>query len=213
MAKAGQVSRVRRQAEENTTAGRLITAAIESLLHEGFAGASARVIARRAGCNQALVFYHFGTVTNLLLAALDETSRRRMERYGQAVGAVSTVAELVQVAGQIYREDLDAGHITVLSELISGASSVPGLGAEVSQRVIPWIDFSEAAVTRVLGVSLIGELLPARDLAYAIVALYLGVEMLSHLNGDRTSAESLFALGGRLSQILGPMAGSPPPSE
>jgi AcrR family transcriptional regulator len=31
----------------------------------GFAGASAREIARRAGCNQAQVFYHFGSVNDL----------------------------------------------------------------------------------------------------------------------------------------------------
>jgi AcrR family transcriptional regulator len=44
----------------------------------GFAGASAREIARRADCNQALVFYHFGSVTELLLAGLDDVSTRRL---------------------------------------------------------------------------------------------------------------------------------------
>lgn len=34
---------------------------------QGFARASARAIAGRAGCNQALVFYYFESVTNLLL--------------------------------------------------------------------------------------------------------------------------------------------------
>ena len=61
----------------------LIDGAIEALREVGFAGASAREIARRSGCNQALVFYHFGSVNELLLAALDDISTRRLEAYQQ----------------------------------------------------------------------------------------------------------------------------------
>ena len=57
----------------------LVAATIEALGKQGFSGTSAREIARRAGCNQGLVFYHFGTVTNLLLAALDEVSSLRLD--------------------------------------------------------------------------------------------------------------------------------------
>ena len=59
--------------------------AVAALNEEGFAGASAREIARRAGCNQGLVFYHFGSVANLLLAALDEVSETRRRHYQAAV--------------------------------------------------------------------------------------------------------------------------------
>jgi AcrR family transcriptional regulator len=202
MAKAGRVSAIARSSHEGTAA-RLIEAAIQSLQHDGFAGASARAIAGRAGCNQALIFYHFGSVTNLLLAALDQTSRQRMERYGPAVESASTLGELITVAGVIYREDLEAGHIAVLAELIAGASATPGLGVEVSRRVTPWIDFVQATLQRVLATTPFAQLLPARESAYAIVALYLGVEMLSHLDDDRALAESLLAAGTRLSATLG----------
>ena len=47
-------------------AARIVEAAIETLKTEGFAGASARAIARTGGFNQALVFYHFGSVNELL---------------------------------------------------------------------------------------------------------------------------------------------------
>ncbi len=63
----------------------LVRGAVAALIEEGFAGASAREIARRAGCNQGLVFYHFGSVANLLLAALDEVSETRRRRYQAAV--------------------------------------------------------------------------------------------------------------------------------
>ncbi len=45
------------------TRAALIEAAIAALHESGFARASARRTAQRAGCNQALVFYHFGSVT------------------------------------------------------------------------------------------------------------------------------------------------------
>ena len=72
-AKRGVGSRSSTGSEETRRA--LVRGAIEALRDEGFSGASAREIARRAGCNQGLVFYHFGSVTNLLLAALDEVER------------------------------------------------------------------------------------------------------------------------------------------
>ena len=46
-----------------------------------FAGASARAIAREGSFNQALIFYHFASVRNLLLAVLDLISERRMSEY------------------------------------------------------------------------------------------------------------------------------------
>ena len=59
MAKSGTVSKLRSAGAGGTgdTRQALVRAAIETLKSEGFAGASARAIAGRAGCNQGLVFY------------------------------------------------------------------------------------------------------------------------------------------------------------
>ena len=76
----------------------LVRAAVAALKEEGFAGASARAIARRAGCNQGLVFYHFGSVANLLLAALDEVSETRRVHYQAAVDGADGIGELVEAA-------------------------------------------------------------------------------------------------------------------
>ena len=48
----------------------LIDAAVETLRDHGYAGASARIVADRAGVNQGLIFYHFGSVADLLLAKM-----------------------------------------------------------------------------------------------------------------------------------------------
>ena len=203
MAKSGTASTVvtRDSSRSAGTRTRLIDAAIETLKTEGFAGSSARAIAECASVNQGLIFYHFGSVANLLLAALDTVSVRRMEQYGAAVEHVGSPTELVDVATAIFREDLDAGYVAVLVEMIAGASSTPGLGPEVSARLGPWFAFAEQAVTATLGPSL-ESVLPPGDLAYGIVALYLGLEMLTHLDGDSGRALGLFAHAKNLAALL-----------
>lgn len=206
MARPGASGRIgtRAPAELSDTQRELVEAAIHSLAEDGFARTSARAIARRAGCNQALVFYHFGSVANLLLAALDETSRRRLERYRHGVTAASGLTELVDTAAAVYREDLDAGHIAILAEMIAGAPSTPGLGSEVAARIAPWIGFTEAAVSGALDATPLGQALPSGEIAYAIVALYLGMELLAHLDGDRAPAEALFTAARNLAALADP---------
>ncbi len=202
------------------TRRQLVDAAVETLKEDGFAGASARAIAERAGSNQGLIFYHFGSVTNLLLAALDDVSAARLHQYGEAVDRVGSLGELVEVATDVFRNDLDAGHITVLVEMIAGASSVPGLGAEVAERIQSWQAFARSAIADALGRTSVGSVLPAGDIAHAVVALYLGLEMLSHLDGDRQPALELFALAGRFAGLLENVSApsatttdAPPPEE
>jgi AcrR family transcriptional regulator len=193
------------------TREQLVEAAIETLKADGYAGSSARAIAERAGLNQGLIFYHYGSVANLLLAALDAVSARRMEHYGAAVAEVASASELVDVAMSIFREDLDAGYVTVLVEMIAGASSTPGLGPEVSARLGPWFEFARGALGTIVGGSPLESVLPGEDVAYAVVALYLGLEMLTHLDGDPTRALRLFVHAKTMASLLEAL--SPPPKE
>lgn len=192
------------------TKQQLVRAAIESLQEDGFVGASARAIGRRGDLNPSLIFYHFGSVNDLLLAALDETSRQRMERYEEAVRDVDDLSSLIGVAAEIYREDLESGHITVLAEMIAGASSVPDLGPEIASRMEPWVQFAEAAIGRVLKDTPMAQVLPVRDIAFAVVSLYLGIELVTHLDGDRSRTDSLFAVAGMAGSLLAPLLGGNP---
>jgi AcrR family transcriptional regulator len=211
MAKAGTSSRVVETGTGRSADTRrvLVEAAIETLKDAGYAGASARAIAERAGSNQGLVFYHFGSVANLLLAALDAVSADRLERYTEAVAAVGSPTELVDVAADIFSQDLDAGYVTVLVEMIAGASSTPGLGSEVAARIGPWFEFAQAAIETTFDRSPLGAVIPAGDVAYGVVALYLGLEMLSHLNGDRAPAVALFSHAKNLAGLLAALGGPP----
>src|ERR687885_837115 len=101
------------------TRGRILEATLETLRTVGFAGATSRAIARAAGVNQALLFYHYGSLDALLLAALDRTSEERLERYRAAVAEAETPEELAAVLGRVYAEDRDSGHMTVVAQMIA----------------------------------------------------------------------------------------------
>ncbi len=215
MAKSGTPGRMTTEEGSRSSGTRraLVEAAVATLKEEGFAGASARAIAARAGCNQALVFYHFGSVVRLLLAALDAVSAERLERYRHAAEQVHSPTELARVAAAIFTEDLDTGDATVLAEMIAGASSTPSLGPEVAARIAPWTRFAADAIGSTLGPTGLEEVVPPDDLAFAVVALYLGLELLTHLDGDRTRALALFEHGTRLAALLEGLGGAAAPTK
>jgi AcrR family transcriptional regulator len=204
MAKPGRASRPAQSTSERSDATRqaLLDAAIESLRFDGFAGASARAIATRASSNQSLIFYHFGSVADLLLAALDEVSTRRLRRYSAVVEGATSPSELVAAAADIFREDLDEGYVTVLVEMIAGAAASPALSEQVAARLAPWRAFAERAIGSAIAGSPLASLVPVSDAAYAVVAFYLGLEMLSHLNGDRAPALALFDQASRFAELF-----------
>ncbi|HEX2052458.1 MAG TPA: TetR/AcrR family transcriptional regulator [Actinomycetota bacterium] len=191
-----------------STKDRIIEAAFVTLKEEGFAGTSARAIARRGGFNQALIFYHFGTLNDLLLATLDKTSADRMSRYRDSMSRASTVDEKIQTATRLYREDLGSGHITVISEMVAGSLARPDLGPEVVARMEPWIAFTEGVISDLLAGSIFENAVNARTLAFAVVALYLGVDLLSHLDQDNSRAEALFQMAGAMGPFLAPIFGN-----
>ena len=185
----------------NTRAG-LIRGAIDALSDAGYAGASAREIARRAGCNQALIFYHFGSVDGLLLAALDEVSTVRLTKYQAAVQRSGTLSDLVKTARSVFDEDLDRGYVAVLAAMIAGAQSSPALGAEVAARLAPWRAFAAESLQPFVDGTPLAGMIRGEEIAHAIVALYLGLEMLASLDGDRAAALALFDRAQRAASLL-----------
>jgi AcrR family transcriptional regulator len=177
-------------------------AALETLKVNGFAGASARAIAHNGSFNQALIFYHFGSVQNALLAALDLVSARRLAEYGPEFENARTPTELAQLARAIYHDDLERGYVTALGEMVSGGVSDPLLGAEVAARIEPWIEMVERKLEQLVARSPLRAAVPARDVAFGVVSLYFGVDMLSHMQRDQARAESLLDLADRLATLL-----------
>jgi len=185
----------------DSTRERLVRAALKTLTQEGFVGTTARAIARTGKLNQALIFYHFGSVDRLLLAALDATSQDRLNRYRAGLAQISRLSDLVEAMARLYKEDVLSGHITAVQEMVAAGSSVPALRKEVLARMEPWIGFAKELITRLTAGTVVDKLVPVDDLAFSAVALYFGIETITNLGGDRGRAETLFATGRRFAPL------------
>jgi AcrR family transcriptional regulator len=187
------------------TKERILEAALETVKREGFAGASARAVARTGGFNQALIYYYFGSLNELLLATLEETSQRRLASYRARMSDIHSLEDLARVGGELYAEDLQEGHIAVLTELLTAALPNPEMGPRIVAAMQPWVELAEDAIGRVIRGTIADGMLPARTLAHGLVAFYVGIEMLYHLDRDESRAEELFRVFSDLAAVAGPL--------
>src|SRR5438874_8333617 len=130
----------------STTRRKIVKAAFETLRHRGFGEASARNIAARGRFNQALIFYHFGSVEDVLIAALDYSTAARLARYKERFEPVETLPELMRVAKELFGEDVRSGHVRVLAQLVAAGAGSPQLGRKVAARVEPWLEFTRDTI-------------------------------------------------------------------
>ena len=192
------------------TRARIVEAALQTIREEGVVGTSARAIARAGDFNQALIFYHFGSVQQVMLAAVERISAQRMARYQERLAPVQTLAELVAVGADCHREDVKEGNIRVLSQMLAASSSSPELAAQLQGFFDPWVRLVEDAVTRVLSRTAYEGAVPVHDVAMGVVGMFMGMELLSQLYDTQPSAAALFhtmgALASLLEGFLGPRA-------
>lgn len=187
------------------TRDRIIDAVLETVSSEGLVGTSARVIARNGGFNQALVFYHFGSVEELLLAALARANERRMARFRDRLEEVDDLAGLVQVAVDLHRSaEQDRDH-AALSAIVAGWSANSEVGPRILQTLRPWDALVADALRRSLAGTPFGQFVPTEDLAHGISAMFLGIELMSRLDPDDVRTESLFASLAGAANLAGPV--------
>jgi AcrR family transcriptional regulator len=163
-----------------TTRDRIVDAALETIRQRGILGASARAIARTGGFNEPLIFYHFRTLDELLLAAVDRVNAVRLASYTPRLAAASTLGELVAAGAEIYAEDQRQGHTTVLVQTLAGFAASPELSRALLERFTPWIRLLADSLTRVTSGTPLEGLLAAEEAAFALTAWFVGMELLSH---------------------------------
>jgi AcrR family transcriptional regulator len=194
-------------AQGSATRDRILDAAFETLRQDGYSRTSARAIARRGDFNQALIFYHFGSLTDLLLAALDRVGAERRRRYEETLGALRSPLEVAAQARLLYAEDVESGHSTVVAELFAASSGNPELREQMVARMQPWLEFTERLLERFTSGSPFAALIDARAAAGAILSLYIGMDLLIHLDGDRSRGTAIFDAGDRLAATVAPLFG------
>jgi AcrR family transcriptional regulator len=188
--------------DEKDTRGRIVAAAVETLRTDGYAGTTARSIAKTGGFNQGLIYYYFDDLDELLLAALDQASAERMDTYIDALPEIGSLSDLARVGLELYKRDIKSGHAKLASEFMAAALNKPELGPVISARLQPWSRLGTDAIEHAMGDSPLKQAIPADQLAKALVALYIGLEMLYQLDGDESLADSLFSMVGALAPLV-----------
>ncbi len=192
------------------TRTRLLDGALRTLTEQGIARTSARTVAAAAGVNQALVFYHFGSVDELLAAACRYGAERSVARHRGRLAAVRSLSELLALGRRIHEEERAGGHVTLLGQLLAGAQTHPALGPATAAGLDLWITEIERVLERVLSDTPFAELTDPAGLARAIAASFVGLELYEGADpAGATSAldalEQLGVLVGAL-ETLGPVA-------
>jgi AcrR family transcriptional regulator len=198
------------------TKERILDGVIETIKQHGILGASARAIARTAGVTEPLLFYHFGTLDKVLLAAVDEVNIRRLASHRPRLEAVTTLPELVAVGAEIYAEDRRAGYTAVLVQTLAGFAASPELSRALLDRFKPWIRLLEATLTRITSGTPYHDQRLVKDVAVSLTAWFVGMELLSHLD-DQPPGQALLqhlhlATTALLPNTSGDEPGTPPPS-
>lgn len=170
------------------TKERLIDGAVKVLASEGLAGASARAIAAAAGVNQALVFYHFGTVDQLLSVACRQATESRVALYRERFAAVQSLGELLDVGRQLQQTERAEGNVAVLAQLLAGAQTDARLAPAVSAGLDLWITEIESVLGRLTATSPVADLVDVPGLARIVASTFIGLELYGGVDAGGAAA-------------------------
>ncbi|GAA2106877.1 TetR/AcrR family transcriptional regulator [Actinomadura alba] len=166
------------------TRAKLLEGTLETLRTQGIAGASARSIATAAGVNQALVFYHFGSVDELLAAALRHGAEERVALYRARFGSITSLRELLDLGRSLHTDERAAGNLTVLAQMLAGGQTDARLAPATAAGLGLWIAEIEAVLDRVLPSTPLAGFVDVGGLARAVAAAFVGLELYEGVDQD-----------------------------
>ena len=183
---------------------------IETIRRHGISGTSARSIASTAGVNQALVFYHFGSVPELITQACISATRARVDTFIVELDAVDNLRQLLELGRRLHAEECSFGNIAVLAQLLAAAQADPKLAEATAAALRLWIEPIELTLRRLLAGSPLAALIDPAGLASAVSAGFIGLELFEAVDATAAQAafnvlESLAALVDAVDE-LGPIA-------
>lgn len=186
---------------------RLLSAAREVVCDQGVAGASARKIAAAAGVNQALVFYHFAGVHELIAASSTHFVDEALEHYREPLAAARTTSDLLKIAEDLRSRE---GRNAAFMAQILAAAQIPVIGEAAAHALGAWTEQIDGALQRITTGTVLAEVMDTRGLAPLITAAFVGLELYDGANpsGGAAAGESLTSLTAMIDSLLsaGPVA-------
>ena len=191
-----------------STRARLLEAAARALAEDGMAGVSARTVAARAEVNQALVFYHFGSVSGLLDTAVRRSVDLAVASYRDRFSDVSTLGELLAVGRDLHEAEKRAGNVQQMAQVMAGAMRDETLAEAGRYAMDRWSAEVESVLLRVLKPTPLQGLVDPRALARTVAAGFIGLELYDGVD-PQAADEALGALDA-IGALVSALDGLPP---
>lgn len=136
---------IRRLADEQPRVGReatreaLIEATAQIMLEEGYAAATSRRVAAKAGVKPALVHYYFPSMDDLFVAVLRDKAEDNLQRQRQAIAEEAPLHALWQLNS--------ATDAQLFTEFLAMANHRKAIRSEIVSYAMRFRDLEEGVVT------------------------------------------------------------------
>lgn len=160
--------------------------------------------------NQALVFYHFGTVDDLLAAACQASTAERVAHWSARLREAGSLRELLSVGRALHEQERELGNVSILAQLLAGAQGDERLAPPTAAALQLWANEIESVLNRLLAGSPVAEVTDVPGLARAVSAAFIGLELYDGV--DRAGTEQALSALDQLAVLievvddLGPIA-------
>ncbi len=136
--------RARRSSPTGTTEARekateaLLDAAERLLIEVGYAGITTRALAEKAGVNNGLVHYYFGSMEEVFIQVLERFTERLIERQREMYAADVPFIEKWRTAWEFQETDLDDGYNKIWHELQAMSWNDPEMRGRIARVDHEW---------------------------------------------------------------------------
>jgi AcrR family transcriptional regulator len=120
----------------------LIEATAQIMLDEGYAAATSRRVAAKAGVRAALVHYYFPSMDDLFVAVLRDKAETNLQRQRQAMAEAEPLHALWQLSG--------AQDAQLFAEFLAMANHRKAVRSEIVSYAMRFRDLEEGAMTLAL---------------------------------------------------------------
>lgn len=177
--------------ETSETQQKLIDSALDVFGNKGIDGATVRAIADHAGVNQSLIFYHFGSVPELIIAAVEQMSNARFVVYKEELLKAKTVQDLIEILFEVFEEDKAGTCYPVLNQFIAASQNDEMMAAKAEPIFSKWLELAKESMTNVMGDVTLPNDMTLDDIAFGVISLFLGIQLMNSVNGYETKVDSL----------------------
>jgi AcrR family transcriptional regulator len=168
---------VGRKEPDQDTRKRVIEAAIKCILEQGFYRASSNAIAERAGLTWGVIQYYFGSRESLMLAVLEEGTRRLVDDLSTAeITGETLTARIEQYIAVVERYYADPEYLAFIQVLLN-LSHDPRTSAQTLETMTKITRTVEAELKRLAGTLLSGTTVRQRELRGLIFHVLRGLAL------------------------------------